>query len=107
MDRDFENDKKGFRDIVRILPVDKVLVLVESQIKDFIERCNSLDPHVDLEIFDSVMTRKDYQKRINFLKNWLFEQGFKYDESIKRVVKLNRRDKKNNLLRRAFFKLKS
>jgi hypothetical protein len=105
MDRAFEKSIKEFKDLEKFLPVRKIIPLVENQIRDFIKRCNSLDPIEDVEVFKKAVTREHYQKRINFLKNWLLEQGYSYDVRRKKVTPLSREESKRRVLRVACFRL--
>ena len=105
MDRNFEKSIREFKDLAKFLPVRKIIPLVESQIRDFIKRCNSLDPIEDVEVFKKAVTREHYQKRINFFKNWLLENGYRFDERRGKVFTLSEEDRKRKILRTAFLRL--
>jgi hypothetical protein len=103
MDREFQRDIDGFYSAVKIFKPERVISQVEKMISDYIQRCNSLDPSVDYQLFKKVVDREYYQKRIDFLKNWLLENGHKYDTRKKKVVPISIEEKKRNILRVAFF----
>jgi len=106
MDREFQRDIDGFYSAVKIFKPERVISQVEKMITDYIQRCNSLDPSVDYQLFKKVVDREYYQKRINFLKNWLLENGHRYDTRRNKVVPLTTEEKKRNILRTAFLRLK-
>jgi hypothetical protein len=86
-DREFEKEVKEFQDLANFMPLRVLIPVVEKQIKEFIRKCNSSDPIEDLSVFKKPVPRKHYQKRIDYFKRWLLENGYRFNEKRGGVLK--------------------